>query len=157
MNAINDEWLRETGFKWEQGERQPTKHWLLWIADACVDPVEPGRRKWSSPDDLGIEIACDDRGRFWYCWMRADYAGRYSRLLHIRHVTERHEVVRIIEALTGRTFDPRDVMYGSLRSPETAARLREEDDRLDRRIAKSQMESHDRSTGNDPARRGAIG
>lgn len=148
---ITEDWLRECGFKWEQLDRQPSKHWLLWIADACIDPVE--KRMFSSPDDLGIELAYEARESWWFCWLRADFAGRYSRLLHVRHITKRAEVIEIVEALTGRSFVPSDSMYGSLRSPETAARMKLENDRLDQRIAQSQMDSVDRRRGNDPASR----
>lgn len=137
-DLITEDWLREVGFKWEQLDRQPSKHWLLWIADACIDPVE--KRMFSSPDDLGIEVACDTQAKWWYCWLRADFAGRYSRLLHIRHITKKSEVIEIIEAMTGRSFVPSDCLYGSFRSPETASRMRLENERLDRRIAQSQME-----------------
>lgn len=142
MDALlTEEWLRESGFKWEQLDRQPSKHWLLWLADACIDPVE--RRMFASPDDLGIELAKNDREPWWFCWMRADYAGRYSRLIHIRHVMKVSEVVAIIEAMTGRKFEAKDCFFGSFRSPESAASLRDEMDRIDRRIAQSQMERCD--------------
>lgn len=31
---ITEDWLRDCGFKWEQHERQPAKHWVLWIGVA---------------------------------------------------------------------------------------------------------------------------
>ncbi len=144
---ITEDWLRDSGFKWEQLERQPSKHWLLWIADACIDPVE--RRMFSSHDDLGIELAKDDRESWWYCWIRADFGGRYSRFLHVRHVTKISEVIAIIEALTGRKFEPSDCLRGSFRVPEVAARMRADSDRLDRRIAQSQLDRFD----SDPSAR----
>jgi hypothetical protein len=148
---ITEEWLRETGFKWEQLERQPSKHWILWLAAACIDPVE--RRAFASNDDLGIELAAGDQCEaWWYCWLRADYAGRYSRFLHVRHVTEISEVVAIIEALTGRKWDAADCMYGSFHPPEIAARFREENKRLDRAIAADWGDRND----DDPSQRGVY-
>lgn len=149
-DLISEDWLRECGFKWEQLDRQPSKHWLLWIADACIDPVKD--RMWSSPDDLGIEVAQDSQSKWWYCWLRADYAGRYSRLLHIRHITQKAEVIELIEALTGRSFVPSDCLYGSFRSPDVANRMRQENERLDRRIAQSQLEGIDK----DPSSRKRV-
>lgn len=134
---ISEEWLRASGFKWEQLDRQPSKHWILWLAPACIDPVETTRRLFASTEDLGIELAVNDGSQsFWYCWLRADYAGRYSRFLHVRHMLYASEVVRLIEAVTGRKWNPQDVLYGAFRDPETARRLREDAERLDQRLAR---------------------
>jgi hypothetical protein len=136
-DLLNEEWLSSTGFKWEQLERQPAKHWILWIAPACIDPVEEGRRLFAASDDLGIEISGGVPGKegCFHCWLRADYGGRYSRFLHVRHLTKISEVVQIIEALAGRKWNPEDVMYGCFHAPEVAARMRKDSERLDRRIA----------------------
>ena len=48
---ITEEWLREVGFKWHQFDRQPTKHWLLWLADTFP------RRMFHDNEDFGIELA----------------------------------------------------------------------------------------------------
>lgn len=147
---ITEEWLRASGFKWSQIERQPSKHWLLWIGLACVNS-----RSAMSPEDLGIELAQGD-GEYWYCWLRADYCGRYARFLHVRHLYDTLEVEEIIKALTGREFNPGDCFYGSFRSPEEAATLRRESDRIDCKLARSFGESNDRRTGADPAKIGIV-
>src|SRR5262245_40223058 len=79
---ITDEWLAEVGFKWHQLERQPYKHWLLWLGDAIKDS-----ENLKSSEDLGIEVT--QRGEYdesYYCWLRADYAGRYSRFIFVRYL-----------------------------------------------------------------------
>lgn len=158
---ITEEWLRASGFKWEQLDRQPGKHWLLWLAPACIDHYEHGRRMFASNDDLGIELAFNDviDRAYWFCWVRADYAGRYSRFLHVRHMLYQDEVVRLIEALTGRDWHPADAMYGSLRSPEDAARLRKDAERLDQRLAREwgPRACHDKKIPNDESQIGVIG
>jgi hypothetical protein len=157
MTPITETWLRESGFRWEQCDRQPTKHWLLWLAEACIDPVETSRRMFaSSSTDLGIEIAQGPGGPPWYCWLRADYAGRYSRFMHVRYMANQEEVVALIEALTGRPWKSEDVMYGSLRAPEVAARLREDEQRLDKRLAKEWGERVVAAEGLDEAKNELI-
>ncbi len=153
-DELTESRLREWGFRWEQGERQPTKHWLLWLAPACVEAG--ARRMFASTEDLGIEVASDPVSGWWYCWIRADYAGRYSRLVHVRHITTERDVVILIEALTGRAWNAADVMYGAFRSPEDAARLRAENERLDNRIAAQRLKSIDREQGNDTSKIGCV-
>lgn len=107
----------------------------------------------ASSEDLGIELADSGNPRnSWYCWMRADYAGRYSRLIHIRHVSEVEEVVAIIEALTGRPFVQRDCLYGSFRAPEQAARLRADSESLHMRLATSWGERVEKQSELDAAK-----
>ena len=151
---ITEQLLREWGFQWSQGERQPSKHWLLWLAPACVEPG--GHRMFASLDDLGIELAINPVNGWWHCWVRADYSGRYSRFLHIRHITTDADLVRLIEAMTGRVWNPADVLYGAFRSPEEAKHLRAENERLDNILAKSRLESIDRQEKNDTAKSGIV-
>lgn len=155
---ITEDWLRKIGFKWEQLDRQPTKHWLLWIGDALVPAASEAGASLSSNDDLGIELAhCGhDRQSWWHCWLRCDFWGRYARFIHVRHMERRSEVITLIEALTGRRFDPADVLYGSLRSPDQAARLRRDAERLDRRIAAEQLAAELRRSERDPDQRGLL-
>lgn len=160
MNAplITEDWLRQCGFKWEQHDRQPSKHWVLWIGLACIDYNHT-----AMPDSLGIELAHigpsphDEDGKLWYCWIRNDIAGRYSRIIHIRHVYLQCEVENIIAALTGRTVDWRDSLYGSLHSPARAEQLRKDRMRLDQRINHAWVERVDAErgiTGIDKDKRG---
>jgi len=124
---ITEDWLKSVGFKWHQFDRQPHKHWLLWLGDVFWKDILV------SYDELGIEVSSrgDD---FWFCWLRSDMAGRYHRFIHIRHLRTQDELVHLIEGITGRTWDPMNNMYGWMRSPEQAARIREEDKRLDHKI-----------------------
>ncbi len=131
MNAafITEDWLRDCGFKWEQHERQPSKHWLLWIGSACL-----GYDRTNDPDSLGVELAKHQASDLWYCWIRSDIAGRYARIIHVRYVYLQSEVEAIIEALTGRKINWKDSLYGSLRSPTQAEHLRSDRGRLDQQI-----------------------
>jgi hypothetical protein len=132
-NPITEDWLKSAGFKFHQLERQPDRHWLLWLGDATRE-----RHSFTSWEDIGIEVArCawKDRADRWFCWFRSDSAGRYSRFIHIRHMSRINDLIRLIEAITGQTWDPANNLYGSMRKPEDAERIRFEDrERLDRRI-----------------------
>jgi hypothetical protein len=127
---ITEDWLREVGFKWHEFDRQSTKHWLLWLADAFP------RRMFCDHEDFGIELAADVRGKSeeWFCWLRADTAGRYHRFIHVRYLRYRHELIAMIEGLTGQVWNPANNMYGSMHRPEDAARLRENAERADQRL-----------------------
>lgn len=132
---ISEDWLREVGFKWHQFDRQADKHWLLWIGGAKDEP-------WSSPEDLGIEVAAgayngSDHGD-WFCWLRCDSSHRYHRFLHVRHICFKHELIQIVEGLSGTPWKPENVWYGSLRSEKVSSYLQAEKERLDKRIHSDQ-------------------
>lgn len=134
-DLITEDWLRSTGFKWEQGERQPYKHWFLWIGRAIPD-VSDG---WSGADELAIEVSKGNaEGTWWYFWLRSDLGGRYSQFIHVRHLSTIGQLTRFIEAVTDRPWDPANVLYGQLWTPKAAARHRREEERLDWRIARDQ-------------------
>jgi len=134
---ITEEWLREVGFKWSQIDRQPSKHWLLWLG-GCLDcPREIGesseRRFFRSGyDEIGIEVAQDSSGT-WFCWFRSDVAGRYGRFIHVRHVRFQLELVMLVVAISGRTWKPENHMYGEVKCDMHASRLRAENERIDRK------------------------
>src|SRR5690349_15689787 len=88
--VMTEDWLKEVGFKWHQLARQPTKQWLLWLGDAVRDG-----NGYASHDDLGVEVAQASPGSdgLWHCWLRADYSGRYSRFIHIRHLTRQCDLI----------------------------------------------------------------
>jgi hypothetical protein len=140
--AINEDWLKSAGFKWHQLDRQTDKHWLLWLGDATRE-----RHSFTSFEDIGIELApCwwknstgDDAGDVgkWFCWFRDDAAGRYHRFIHIRHLRTVGELVLLVEAITGQKWDPANNLYGSMRKPEDAERIRQESQRFDRRLIES--------------------
>jgi len=145
---ITEDWLRDCGFKWEQHERQPAKHWVLWIGLACLDYSQT-----QMPDSLGIEVSPVESYLFpgyenlWYCWIRNDIAGRYSRIIHVRHIALQEELESIISALTGRKVDWSDSMYGMLHSPDRAERMRQERMRLDQRINNAWVDRVDAERG----------
>jgi hypothetical protein len=126
---ITEDALRAAGFKWLEVERSD-RHWLLWIGNATD----------GSFDDLGIEL-CPNRDGEWYCWLRADYAGRYSRFIHVRHLRSMEDVAALFAGLTGSPWNPENHLYGLAHTSERAEILRVEADRLDRRIARQ----HDNS------------
>ena len=136
--SITEDWLREAGFKWHQFDRQPQKHWLLWLGNAA------GQDRITSSEDLGIELAPawwpnrhgDDVGNLgaWHCWLRSDTAGRYHRFIHIRYLRTRYELIDLVEALTGQVWDPMNHLFGSVHTPQNAERLRRDFDRLDRQL-----------------------
>jgi hypothetical protein len=141
---ISEDILRTLGFKWHQLDRQPSKHWILWIGGA-IDQT--------SADELGIEVAYWEPNKDWFCWLRDDLAGRYARFVHIRHIRTVHELHLLIEGLTGQPFDPAHVWYGSLRTPAQSAYLAREDGRLDRRLM---LERPHASIEKDDSRGGAL-
>ena len=129
-DPITEEWLREVGFRWHQLDRQPDKHWLLWLGDALREKDGWG---FTSYEDLGIELApsLNDKGD-WFCWLRGDSAGRYHRFIHIRKLFERGEVVQLIVALTGADWWPQNHINGCVLRPDQAEARRNESQRLDR-------------------------
>lgn len=152
--AITEEWLRECGFKWEQGARQPTKMWVLWLGGACLNS-----RVTYDSTDLGIMLSqglsyADDE--LWNCWIRSDFAGRYSKVIHARYMKETCEVVALIEALIGRTFLRENVWYGSLRTAEVSEQFRRDAERLDQRLGLAWVKRVDAEMGKDSAERGNV-
>lgn len=91
---------------------------------------------WHTFEDLGIEVSlciCGDgvEEDRWNCWLRSDVAHRYSRFMHIRRISTRAELIRMIEELTGQPWNPASHIYGVMRRPEQAARIRKVQERLD--------------------------
>src|SRR5581483_2897613 len=91
-DRLTEAWLRAVGFRWSQDDRQPSKHWVLWIGGACVDASEKDVGKFQSSESLGIEVAKDNRCDWWYCCVRSDFASRYGRFLHVRHIDKVSEL-----------------------------------------------------------------
>jgi hypothetical protein len=85
---------------------------------------------------LGIEVA-PNRGKQWFCWLRADTANRYHRFIHIRGLDSVGQLIRLIEGLTGQQWNPANNFYGSMHNPENARKIREDEERLDHRIRKT--------------------
>lgn len=129
---ITEDWLKEVGFKWHQLERQPSKHWVLWLGAAINDGL-------TCFEDLGVEIAGDAGGYSgnppsWFCWLRGDTSHRYSRFIHVRHLRVRQEVVSLVEALTGVPWNPDNHWGGSVLQPKHRERIRRDLERLDHQM-----------------------
>lgn len=122
---ISEEWLRAAGFRWHQLDRQPDKHWLLWLGHAMPAGFLV------ATEDIGIELAPSFDGT-WFCWLRSDVSHRYGRFIHIRHLFRTGEVIRLIEALTGQGWNPSNNLYGTMLRPDDAERAHAELARLDR-------------------------
>lgn len=126
ITPITEEWLKANGFLYHQLDRQPDKHWLLWLGGAMPD-------KMTSYEDLGIELAPTLDGK-WFCWLRADSSHRYSRFLHVRHLSATRDVVELISALVGAPFDPSNCSGGHLRTSEDQARIAKLQERMDQKM-----------------------
>lgn len=130
---ITEDWLKSVGFKWHQFDRQPNKQWLLWLGDAM------NGGGFSSFEDIGVELASGawnqkrDDHEDWYCWLRGDSSHRYHRFIHVRHIRFQHELIRLVEGLTGQDWDPANHQVGSCMTPEQAERIRREQERRDLR------------------------
>jgi len=125
---IDEAWLRAAGFMWQQGERQPAKHWLLWLGQALAEQ-EGG---FCSLEDLGLEVAPVGAGSgAWFCWLRSDAASRYGRFIHTRHMRTRLEIVRLVEALTNVAWTPHRHVHGICHGPKGYERAKEWAQRLD--------------------------
>lgn len=130
-DPITDEWLKSVGFKWHQFDRQPGKHWLLWLGGGLKE-----KPCLTSYEDIGIELAPNTSVRGdvfpdWFCWLRSDAAGRYHRFIHLRHVETRRDVTALVEAISGRPWAPENHFFGSLHSPKNGDRIREDLKRAD--------------------------
>lgn len=109
---LSHEWLGEIGFKWHQGDRQPDKHWRLWLGWAA----NPGH---ATLEDLGIEVSPLMDGERWFCWLlRGPHGG--DGFIHVRYLRTRGDLLELIEALTGRPWDRNLSRYGNLYTPEQA-------------------------------------
>lgn len=138
--GITEEWLASVGFRWHQMDRQPDKHWLIWCGGADGDRI-------TSFEDIGVEVAPawwknrdgDDVGDVakWHVWFRSDAGGRYHRFLHVRRVQYQDELVDLIEAVTGKAWDPGHHHYGSIYTPEQSERIRMDKERLDHRLRRA--------------------
>lgn len=136
-DSITEDWLKSSGFRWHQMDRQPDKHWLLWLGGAIPDRM-------TSFEDLGLEVAPrwwknrngDDVGEVgsWHAWLRADTSGRYHRFLHIRAVRTRGEIIGLVEALSGQPWDPDNHWGGMVYTPKNIASIRRDLNRLDHQI-----------------------
>lgn len=133
---ITEDWLREAGFRWSQIELQPSRHWILWLG-SCVNCDADGKRsRVMDCEDLGVEVSAGGYRDDWFCWLRSDTAGLYHRFVHVRYLRFTDDLIRLVEGLTGQTWDPQNNWHGVMLHPVHAAQRREERDRLDQKIAR---------------------
>jgi hypothetical protein len=147
---ISEDWLKASGFKWHQIDRQPSKQWCLWLGDCleCPEDGQPDQQRWrfSGDEEFGIEltsntqpVGADPDEHFWFCWFRGDSAGRYHRFIHVRHLRWQHEVIALVEAISGRPWHPERHWYGSLRCERHSEALSREKNRLDALVNEDRM------------------
>lgn len=100
MNSrlITDLWLHEVGFKPHTFANQPGQHWLLWLND-----------------DLGIELSFgrEKPQPWWFCHLRTGGPHTADRFINLRDLTSKHEVITLVQALTGRRWNPSARSNGS--------------------------------------------
>lgn len=113
---ITEDWLASVGFKYrEPGERQPFRHWTLTFSepDDCGMYLETTMPGWlnAKGDHIGA-----DHG--WFLWL-----GRDHKFIHLRHVYVRSEIVLMVEALIGCTWEPTRMGNVRVVRREAAARL----------------------------------
>jgi hypothetical protein len=126
--TITEDWLKSAGFKWHQLDRQPDKHWVLFLGAAMEDGI-------TALADIGIEVApigSHDDG--WFCWLRSDTAGRYSRFIHVRHLYRTTDIIALVEAITGIGWKPENHFYGQVFTQRRADAIRKEQQRMDVRL-----------------------
>lgn len=97
-NLITEFWLKEVGFKPHWFAGQPNKHWLLWVGE-----------------DLGLELSFGrEKPRpWWFCWLRTSGEHTYERFINIRDLSTKHEVIQLVQAVTGRRWNPARHYNGS--------------------------------------------
>jgi len=87
---ITDLWLHEVGFTPHTVDGQPTRHWLLWL-----------------DKDLGLELSFGrEKPQPWYfCYLRTRGDHSPSRFINLRDLSFKHEVIMLVQALTGRRWN----------------------------------------------------
>lgn len=102
---ITELWLKEVGFIKHSFGGEPYKHWLLWLG---------------FEDEMGIEIAFGGNKSignnlpWWFCWARRGGPHEFSRFIFLRNVRRKYEVIRLVEAITGRRWNPAAHRNGSV-------------------------------------------
>jgi hypothetical protein len=103
---ITETWLKEVGFIKHVFGGEPYKHWLLWLG---------------FEDEIGIEVAfganssIGNKTPWWFCWARTGGAHTFDKFVHLRHVRTKYEVILIVEAISGRRWNPSSHRNGAVR------------------------------------------
>lgn len=97
---ITEDWLRANGFRVEEGRNDPRMP--IRSLDVGADFVG-GRPFMGSSDDLWIDVAPTDvrNQDEWHVWVAQREPYRH---IHVRHMRETHEIVRLYEGLTVRVW-----------------------------------------------------
>jgi hypothetical protein len=92
---ITEEWLVANGFRIESGRGDPR----MPIRSLAIGSDSKGGRPFmGSSDDLCIDVAPTSTAGEWFCWIAQREPYRH---IHVRHMRETHELVRLYEGLTG--------------------------------------------------------
>ena len=113
LSLITSDWLQELGFRKQWTRDTSGPNFVLWLGDS--------RQAFVGTDDLGLELSTyDERGvpsddPRWFCWLRSDVSQSRGRFCFVRYLRKRHELVNLIEAITGEVFDPARIELGCWR------------------------------------------
>ena len=122
---LTEEWLKDSGFKYYQEERQPQKHWQLWLGWGSD-------YKNSCNDDIGVEVSMawwfnrnqekigDVDG--WHCWIISGKCAR--KLIHVRLIYTENDLINLAMAITGKPWKPENHMYGNCYNDQHAEVVR---------------------------------
>jgi hypothetical protein len=121
---ITREWLHEVGF----GRDDP---WSLWLREgtgtSTSDLVEAGM--------IAVELSPvpEHEGR-WFCRLRTHMLDGLNHAVLLRQIARRRDLVDIVEAISGQSWDPANHFMGRLVTPERAAQNRDAIARLDEHL-----------------------
>lgn len=102
---ITEFWLKNVGFKPHAFGSEPNQHWLLWVLE-----------------DVGLELSFGrEKPRpWWFCWMRGNGPHVPEKLINLRDLSAKHEVIVLVQALSGRRWNPAHHYNGSVWIPKAA-------------------------------------
>ena len=100
---ITELWLREAGFKSHFFGNEPNKHWQLWLSPDIALDLSFGREK-PLP--------------WWFCWLRTSGEHSPEKSINLRDLTFKHEVITLVQAVTGRRWNPARHYNGSVWIPK---------------------------------------
>jgi hypothetical protein len=86
------------GFKPHSIANQHGQHWLLWLGE-----------------DLGLELSFgrEKPQPWWFCDLRTRGDHAPERFINLRDLTTKHEVIMLVQALTGRRWNAARQFTGS--------------------------------------------
>jgi hypothetical protein len=108
-NLITSLWLNEVGFKPHTFGNEPNQHWLLWLSETT---------------GLELSFGRDKPRPWWFCWLRARGLHTPEKLINLRDLNSKHEVITLVQAVTGRRWNPARHYNGSVWIPKAARKVR---------------------------------